>query len=126
MPSAASPRFDAVAFAGGGARCYWQGGFWEALTERHPQNPRVIVGVSAGAYQACFNLIGIGVKVREKVIAACLATPRNLDWSELWHGRTPFIVGGLYRSLLADVFGRTELEAFSLGRLREHRYANGR
>jgi hypothetical protein len=22
--------FDAIAFAGGGNRCYWQGGFWEA------------------------------------------------------------------------------------------------
>ncbi len=111
MPQPASPHFAAVAFAGGGARCYWQGGFWESFSARHPQRPRFVVGVSAGAYQACFTLIGIGARVREKVIAACLATPRDFDWPALRHGRTPFIVGGLYRELLSDVFGTAELAA---------------
>jgi len=26
--------FDAISFAGGGNRCYWQGGFHEAASER--------------------------------------------------------------------------------------------
>ncbi len=106
-----SPSFDAVAFAGGGARCYWQGGFWEALTAVHPQRPRFIVGVSAGAYQACFSLLGLGASVRQKVITACLAMPRDIDWSELRRGRSPFIVGQLYSTLLNDVFGKAELAA---------------
>ena len=30
--------FDAVVFAGGGNRCYWQGGFYEAVSERIGQD----------------------------------------------------------------------------------------
>ena len=26
--------FDAIIFAGGGNRCYWQGGFYEATADR--------------------------------------------------------------------------------------------
>ena len=26
--------YDAIAFAGGGNRCYWQGGFYEAVAEK--------------------------------------------------------------------------------------------
>lgn len=103
--------FDAVAFAGGGNRCYWQGGFWEALTAAHPQSPRLVVGVSAGAFQACFSLIGEGERVRRIVTEACATIAREIEWSRLARGRSPFIVGGLYRDLVADVFGPLELAA---------------
>jgi predicted acylesterase/phospholipase RssA len=104
-------RFDAVAFAGGGNRCYWQGGFWEALNARHPQSPTRVVGVSAGAFQACFSLIGEGERVRRIVIEACATIEKELVWSEMLRGRSPFIVGSLYRDLLTDIFGELELAA---------------
>lgn len=47
--------FAAIAFAGGGNRCYWQGGFWDALTALRPQRPRFVVGVSAGASRPAFR-----------------------------------------------------------------------
>lgn len=103
--------FDAVAFAGGGNRCYWQGGFWDAFTAVHPQNPRVVVGVSAGAFQACFSLIGEGDRVRRIVVDACGTIEREVDWRQLLKGRSPFVVGGLYRELIAEVFGDLELAA---------------
>jgi predicted acylesterase/phospholipase RssA len=43
----------AVAFAGGGNRCYWQGGFWEAAAPLFDLKPMVVAGVSAGAWSAC-------------------------------------------------------------------------
>ncbi len=103
--------FDAVAFAGGGNRCYWQGGFWDAFTAVHPQKPRVVVGVSAGAFQACFSLIGEGDRVRRIVFDACATIAREVDWRQLLKGRSPFVVGGLYRELIAEVFGDLELAA---------------
>jgi predicted acylesterase/phospholipase RssA len=106
-----SPRFDAIAFAGGGNRCYWQGGFWEAFTARHPQEPKRVVAVSAGAFQACFSLIGAGARVRSIVFDACAAIDKEIVWSELVRGRSPFIVGGLYRDLITEIFGPLELAA---------------
>jgi predicted acylesterase/phospholipase RssA len=103
--------FDAVAFAGGGNRCYWQGGFWDAFTARHPQAPKLVVAVSAGAFQACFSLIGQGNRVRQIVLDACAGFEREIVWSEMLKGRSPFIVGGLYRELIAEVFGPLELAA---------------
>src|SRR5207237_6004162 len=46
-----TPMFDAIIFAGGGNRCYWQGGFYEATADRLG-TPSLAVGVSAGAF-AC-------------------------------------------------------------------------
>ena len=103
--------FDAIAFAGGGNRCYWQGGFWDAFTAVHPQRPRFVVGVSAGAFQACFSLIGEGERVRRIVVDACGTIEREVEWARLLKGRSPFVVGGLYRDLIADVFGPLELAA---------------
>lgn len=40
--------FDAISFAGRGNRCYWQGGFFEALAARIELGPKLAVGVSAG------------------------------------------------------------------------------
>jgi predicted acylesterase/phospholipase RssA len=103
--------FAAVAFAGGGNRCYWQGGFWDAFTALRPQSPDFVVGVSAGAFQACFSLIGHGDRVRKIVFDACATARREVDWSRLARGRSPFLVGDMYRDLLTQVFDPTAFAA---------------
>lgn len=45
--------FDKVIFAGGGSRCWWQAGFWDAVHARIELRPRLIAGVGAGAAMAC-------------------------------------------------------------------------
>lgn len=45
--------FDKVIFAGGGSRCWWQAGFWDAVHHRIELRPRLIAGVGAGAAMAC-------------------------------------------------------------------------
>src|SRR5438128_2657829 len=52
--------FDAIAFAGGGNRCYWQGGFYEAVADRLALPPKLAVGVSAGAFACIYSILGIG------------------------------------------------------------------
>lgn len=55
-----SPMFDAVVFAGGGNRCYWQGGFYEAAATRLGLSTQLIVGASAGAFAAVYSLLETG------------------------------------------------------------------
>ncbi|MCB2227572.1 MAG: patatin-like phospholipase family protein [Desulfarculaceae bacterium] len=52
------PEYKAVVFAGGGARCFWQAGFWEAVGPALPKPPEVATAVSAGASTACHALGG--------------------------------------------------------------------
>jgi predicted acylesterase/phospholipase RssA len=71
--------FDAIAFAGGGNRCYWQGGFYEAIADRLKVAPTLVIGASAGAFAAAYSLLGIGPEVRARVIGACGPHLKNFD-----------------------------------------------
>ena len=104
--------FDAIAFAGGGNRCYWQGGFWEAAAGKLDLKPKLIVGVSAGAFAASYSLLGIGPRVRALVIAGCGPQVKNFDPAGWRKGDALFPVGKLYRNLIAEV-----LDAPALARL---------
>ena len=104
--------FDAIAFAGGGNRCYWQGGFFEAATGELDFKPKLVVGVSAGAFAASYSLLGIGPRVRALVIAGCGPHVMNFDPAGWCKGGPLFPVGKLYRNLIAEV-----LDAPALARL---------
>ncbi len=103
--------FDAIGFAGGGNRCYWQSGFFEALNARHPQRPTYYVAVSAGAYHCAMNLAGVGERVRAAAFAFAERKMPDIDWSALRRRRSPLVVGALFRDFLAEQFGRAELAA---------------
>lgn len=109
MPDALS--FDAIGFAGGGNRCYWQSGFFLSLNLRYPQRPSYYVAVSAGAYHCAMNLAGIGERVRNAASSFAERNIPDLDWAALKERRSPLVVGGLYRQFLAEQFGETELAA---------------
>lgn len=105
--------FDAVVFAGGGNRCYWQGGFYEAAAARLSLSPRLVVGASAGAFAAVYSLLGVGPATRARVIGACDPQLRNFDFSAWRQGRPLCPVGPLYTELLhqtidADAFRRLQ------------------
>jgi len=96
--------FDAVAFAGGGNRCYWQAGFWDAAADRLGLKPRRVVGVSAGAWAACYNMLGEGRRVHELVASGCGGELRNIAWRGWRQRREPlFPVAGMYRTLMETV-----------------------
>jgi pimeloyl-ACP methyl ester carboxylesterase len=91
--------FDAISFPGGGNRCYWQGGFWEAAAPALGLAPHRVVGVSGGAFAAAYCLLGLGPKVRALVIQGCERGLPNFDWRALRRG-DPFPVAPMYRDLL--------------------------
>jgi len=75
--------FDAVVFAGGGNRCYWQGGFYEAAVARLGLVPRLVVGASAGAFAAVYSLLETGPATRARVIGACYPKLQNFDFCRM-------------------------------------------
>ncbi|WP_018261065.1 patatin-like phospholipase family protein [Methylobacterium sp. WSM2598] len=107
--------FDAVAFAGGGNRCYWQGGFWAAAAERLRLSPSLVVGVSGGAFAACYSLLGQGRAVMERVAEGCAAGTPNLDWRAACRGGRAFPVSALYRDLIDAVLGPAAFAALRAG-----------
>lgn len=92
--------FDAVVFAGGGNRCYWQGGFYEAAAARLGLSPKLVVGASAGAFAATYSLLEIGPATRARVIGACDPRLKNFDVSAWRTGKPLCPVGPLYSELL--------------------------
>jgi predicted acylesterase/phospholipase RssA len=101
--------FDAIVFAGGGNRCYWQGGFYEAASHRLGLKPRLVIGASAGAFAAAYSLLGIGDEVRERVIGACGKHLKNFDLSAWRSGKPLCPVGPMYRELLNQVIDEDAL-----------------
>lgn len=106
--------FDAIAFAGGGNRCYWQGGFHEAATQRLSLAPTLVVGASAGAFAACYSLLGVGQRVRELVIGGCGDHLKNFDFGAWRKGEPLCPVGPMYRDLLASVIDDAALSRLNV------------
>jgi predicted patatin/cPLA2 family phospholipase len=94
--------FDAVVFAGGGNRCYWQGGFYEAAASRIGLAPRLVVGASAGAFAATYSLLEMGPATRARVIGACHPRLKNFDVAAWRKGQPLCPVGPMYAELLAQ------------------------
>lgn len=109
------PSFDAIGFAGGGNRCYWQSGFLKAFSAHQPLNPRFYVTVSAGAYHCAMFLAGIGDQVRGSAFAFAERRVPDLDWSALRRGRSPLVVGSLFRQFLTEHFDEQALAALKRG-----------
>ncbi len=107
--------FDAVAFAGGGNRCYWQGGFWEAAAPLLGLKPETVVGVSAGAWSACYSLLGLGRKVNEMVAEGCSLGRRNFEWRAWRSEGSPWPVSLMYRSLIESIIDEPALERLKRG-----------
>lgn len=101
--------FDAIVFAGGGNRCYWQGGFYEAIAGRFDLKPRLVIGASAGAFAACYSLLGNGPEVRALVIGSCGRHLRNFDIPAWRSGKPLCPVGPMYRDLLNQVIDQQAL-----------------
>ncbi len=107
--------FDAVAVAGGGTRCYWQGGFWEAAAPRLDLKPATVIGVSAGAWSACYSLLGLGRKVNEMVAEGCSLGRRNFEWRAWRSEGSPWPVSRMYRSLIEAVIDEAALARLKQG-----------
>ena len=76
-PPAARGPYDAVVFAGGGCRCFWQAGFWAEAAPALGLAPRVVGAVSAGAAFASAIFAGEAEQVIEEFSGRVAANARN-------------------------------------------------
>lgn len=103
--------FAGLAYAGGGNRCYWQGGFYETVAPEIGLKPRRIVGASAGAGAMLYNALGVGPTVREMLREACTGRTSEVDWAAFRRGGRLFPVAEMYRGMLAGLFTPERLAA---------------
>src|ERR1700687_4180016 len=95
--------FDAITFAGGGNRCYWQGGFYAGASERLRLGPAPMVAASAAAFACIYSLLGLGPRVRALVYAGCGPQVKNFDFAAWRQGKPLCPVGAMYRALIDEV-----------------------
>lgn len=103
--------FAGLAYAGGGNRCYWQGGFYETVAPEIGLKPRRVVGASAGAGAMLYNALGLGPAVREILREACTGRTSEVDWAAFRRGGRLFPVAEMYRSMLTSLFTPERLAA---------------
>ncbi|MBW2274385.1 MAG: patatin-like phospholipase family protein [Deltaproteobacteria bacterium] len=94
--------FDAVVFAGGGCRCFWQAGFWSVARPVLGIEPRVVAGVSAGAAFACSALAGTGERVLADFKHRSAANARNVYPRNVLGSEPVFPHERMYRGTIAD------------------------
>ncbi|HYF56143.1 MAG TPA: patatin-like phospholipase family protein [Salinarimonas sp.] len=107
--------FEAVAFAGGGNRCYWHAGFWDAAAAGLGLRPRRVVGVSAGAWAACCALLGEGRRAAELVADGCGQGAPNVAWGAWRRGEPLFPVAGMYRILMETILDEAAFARLATG-----------
>jgi len=95
-----SSPFDAVVFAGGGCRCFWQLGFWSAAAHRLGLEPERIGAVSAGAAMACAALTGIQEEIVEYFAGRVAANPGNFLPRNWLRGEPVFPHERIYRDTI--------------------------
>ncbi|WP_153101503.1 patatin-like phospholipase family protein [Paraburkholderia hayleyella] len=101
--------FDQIVFAGGGNRCWWQGGFWDVVRPALDLRPRVITGISAGAATACMLYTRETGWVMRYYQEALRHNTKNAYWGNLLRQEPVFPHYRIYRQALLDIYG----EAFS-------------
>ena len=98
-PAATESDYEAVIFAGGGCRCFWQAGFWSVFESVCPE-PRFVLGVSAGAAFACSGLLGRGRQVLEDFKSRIANNERNFYPRHFVQGRPIFPHEQIYRNTI--------------------------
>ncbi|PIE18046.1 MAG: Patatin [Proteobacteria bacterium] len=104
--------FDALVFAGGGCRCFWQVGFFDALAERDAEllAPRYIVGVSAGSAMATMLHAGGTTSARALFAKLTAANDKNVYPERLLRRGEPVMPHlGMYRAALRAAFDAAAL-----------------
>ena len=110
-----STRFKAVVFAGGGNRCLWQGGLWDALAPVLEEPPRIMAAVSAGACISVLALAGRRDFSMNLVKQYTAANPRNAYPGNVLSSRPVLPHLSIYRRLLRHSLTPQSLETLRQG-----------
>lgn len=108
--------FDNIVFAGGGNRCFWQAGFWQALNNEIPQSPTCIASVSAGSAISCALFSGCFDQVYETTLKVMTDNKKNRYWKNLFKKGLPIHPhNALYRYIIANSINDDGLQVLKQG-----------
>jgi predicted acylesterase/phospholipase RssA len=110
--------YTRIVFAGGGNRCWWQGGMAEALSAHACWSPERFIGTSAGASMATAVGTGNLQKSLRKGVAYFNTIPRNVEWSALLRGRRPFIMPNVFHTWVESFLDEQDLARLGTSALR--------
>ncbi|WP_444901737.1 patatin-like phospholipase family protein [Microbulbifer sp. SSSA007] len=96
--------FNQVVFGGGGGRCCWQVGFWQAIEDEINLAPQVVSAVSAGALMASLVLMGRGQEAEDYFLSVTQQNQRNVYWSNLLRKPPVFPHYEIYRRGVRELF----------------------
>ena len=80
---------DSVVFSGGGARCFWQAGFWRAVKHALP-SPSVVAAVSGGAALATILFAGGWSRFFPRFLELAASSSGNMQLGNLLRWRRVF------------------------------------
>ena len=121
VPSAAVPEsaqespFDAVVFAGGGCRCFWQAGFYGVVAPALGLKPKVVSVASAGAAFACASLLGRQESVLEDFKRRAELNQRNWYPGNWVRGKTIFPHEQIYRNTIQSGISDSDFKRLQEG-----------
>jgi predicted acylesterase/phospholipase RssA len=95
--------FQAVVFAGGGARCWWQSGLWDTVAPEIGLKPKVVAGVSAGASMAITVTQNETDRVLTYFKKAVRRNPSNFNLKNLFNSQPICPHVGIFRQGILDV-----------------------
>jgi len=108
--------FSHIVFAGGGGRCIWQVGFWQALSSVMELQPKSIAAVSAGAAMATFLIGGAEDAALEAFSSRIARNEKNAYWGHLFQrGKKVFPQAKIYRDALLEVYTPEVFERIKSG-----------
>jgi predicted acylesterase/phospholipase RssA len=113
--AAVNGSYDAVVFAGGGCRCFWQAGFWAEAGHSLDPPPRVVGAVSAGAAFACAIFAGLAERVVRDFSRRVASNERNIYLANALRREPVFPHENLYRATILANLDRNALARLHAG-----------
>ncbi len=105
---------DSVVFSGGGARCFWQAGFWEAVRSALPV-PTAVSAVSGGAAVAAILFAGGWSRFFEKFLELAGSSERNFRLGNFLRRRPLFPHPAISRQSFLYAVSASALQALRAG-----------
>lgn len=96
------PDYEQLVFSGGGTRCYWHGGFMDAVMKRQTLKPARVTAVSGGALSAVAFIGGREEKLRDTMLRVFGSIDRNVRWHEVGTAETLTPHQKVYRRIVEE------------------------
>lgn len=102
--------FDAIVFAGGGSRCFWQMGFYETAAPALGIMPDQIAAASAGSAIALTLLAGKNDEAMDIFCQMTAMNGKNIYPSNILKGKPPFPHYRMYSEILSSLIDEKVLK----------------